>query len=221
MGETVTLDAEDGNEFTAHRARPSASPRGGLVVIQEVFGVNDHIRLVADGFAAEGFDAIAPALFDRKEAGVELTYDADGLQRGRALRVALGWDAPLRDIAAAIAAVAESGKVGVVGYCWGGSLAWLSATRLDIACSVAYYGGQINQFRGETPRCPTLLQFGETDAFIPSEHHQLIAERHPDIPIHVYPAGHGFNCDARADYHADSARLARERTLAFLAEHVG
>ena len=221
MGETITLNAEEGTEFSAYRARPSASPRGGLVVIQEVFGVNHHIRSVTDGFAAEGFDAIAPALFDRKEAGVELAYDADGLARGRALRTALGWDAPLRDIAAAIAAVAESGKVGVVGYCWGGSLAWLSATRLDIACSVAYYGGQINQFRGETPRCPTLLQFGETDAFIPSEHRQLVAERHPDIPVHLYPAGHGFNCDARADYHADSARLARERTLAFLAEHVG
>ena len=221
MGETITLNAGEGTEFTAYRATPSASPRGGLVVIQEVFGINHHIRSVADGFAAEGFDAIAPALFDRKEAGVELTYDADGLARGRALRTALGWDAPLRDIAAAIAAVAESGKVGVVGYCWGGSLAWLSATRLGIACSVAYYGGQINQFRGETPSCPTLLHFGETDAFIPPEHRQLVAEHHPDIPLHVYPAGHGFNCDARADYHADSARLARERTLAFLAEHVG
>ena len=143
------------------------------------------------------------------------------MARGRALRTALGWDAPLRDIAAAIAAVAESGKVGVVGYCWGGSLAWLSATRLDIACSAAYYGGQIHQFRGETPRCPTLMHFGETDAFIASEHRELIHDGHPDIPVHVYPAGHGFNCDARADYHADSARLARERTLAFLAEHVG
>ena len=221
MGETITLNAGDGNEFAAYRATPSASPRGGLVVIQEVFGVNAHVRSVADGFAADGFDAIAPALFDRKEAGVELSYDADGLARGRALRMTLGWDAPLRDIAAAIAAVAESGKIGVVGYCWGGSLAWLSATRLDIACSVAYYGGQISQFRGETPRCPTLLQFGETDAFIPTEHRELIHDVHPDIPVHLYPAGHGFNCDARADYHADSAGLARERTLAFLTEHIG
>ena len=221
MGEMISLSADDGHALSAYRARPAGVRRAGLVVIQEVFGVNDHIRSVADGFAAEGFDAIAPALFDRKEAGVELSYDADGLARGRALRVALGWDAPLRDTAAAIAAVAESGKVGVVGYCWGGSLAWLSATRLDIACSVAYYGGQINQFRGETPRCPTLLHFGETDAFIPSEHRKLIHDGHPDIPVHLYPAGHGFNCDARADYHADSAGLARERTLAFLAEHVG
>ena len=221
MGETVSLTAADGHALDAYRARPDGASRGGLVVIQEIFGVNGHIRALCDGFAADGYDAIAPALFDRNQTGAALDYDEAGTAAGRAFRLAVGWDAPVSDIAAAVAAVGGDGKVGVVGYCWGGSLAWLAAARLEIACAAACYGGQICQFRGEHPRCPIELHLGETDAIVPPEDRALIREWHPDLPIHLYPAGHGFCCDARPGYDAESAALARKRTLALLATHVG
>ncbi len=225
MGETISLTADDGHEFAAYRAGAAGAARGGLVVIQEIFGVNGHIRAVCDGYAAEGYEAIAPALFDRKEGGVELDYDEDGMAAGRRLRLAVGWDGPMRDVAAAVAALGETlgegGKVGVVGYCWGGSLAWLAAARLDIACASAFYGGQISQFGGEAPNRPIELHFGENDAAIPAEDRALIRAWYPDQTIHLYPAGHGFSCDQRADFHAESAALGRERTLALLAAHVG
>lgn len=187
MGETISLVAGDGHEFAAYRARPEDEARGGLVVIQEIFGVNGHIRDVVDGFAADGFDTVAPALFDRKERDVELGYDEDGVAAGRSLRMSVGWDGPIADIAAAIAAVSEAGKVGIIGYCWGGSLVWLAAARLELACAAAFYGGQISQFRGEAPQCPIELHFGENDAGIPAEQRDLIAQWHPDVPIHLYP----------------------------------
>ncbi len=221
MGETVSLTASGGHEFAAYRAAPKGEARGGLVVIQEIFGVNGHIREVVDGFAADGFDTIAPALFDRKEHGVELGYDEDGVTAGRALRMCVGWDGPVLDIAAASEAVSEAGKVGIIGYCWGGSLVWLAAARLELACAVAFYGGQISQFRGEAPQCPIELHFGENDAGIPPENRALIAEWEPQVPIHLYPAGHGFTCDHRPDYHAESSALGRERSLALFAEHIG
>ncbi len=221
MGETVSLNAGDGHEFAAYRATPTGGARGGLVVIQEIFGVNGHILEVVDGFAADGFDTIAPALFDRKERGVELGYDEDGIAAGRALRMSVGWDGPVADIAAAVEAVSEAGKVGIIGYCWGGSLVWLAAARLELACAVAFYGGQISQFRGEAPQCPIELHFGENDAGIPPENCALIAEWQPQVPIHLYPAGHGFTCDHRPDYHAESSALGRERSLALFAEHIG
>ena len=229
MSETVTLTADDGHGFSAYRAGAKGEARGGLVVIQEIFGVNGHIRAVSDGYAAAGYAVIAPALFDRKESSVELDYDEAGVAAGRRLRMAVGWDGPLRDIAAAVAdlgaalggAEGEAGKVGVVGYCWGGSLAWLAAARLDIACASAFYGGQIRQFGGEAPSRPIELHFGENDDAIPAEDRALIREWYPKLTIHLYPAGHGFSCEQRADFHAESAALGRERTLALLAEHVG
>ena len=222
MGETITLSAADGHRPGAYRATPAGSARGGLVVIQEIFGVNDHIRAVCDGFAADGYVALAPALFDRIEPGIALAYDGAGIARGRELRAELGWDGPLRDVAAASNALAGIGKLGVVGYCWGGSVAWLAATRLaGLACAVGYYGGQIIEFKDETPRVPVMLHFGEHDAGIPLSDVEAIAAAHPEVIIHRYPAGHGFNCEKRADYHAESARIARERTLAFLARHLG
>ena len=225
MGETVTLTADDGHECAAYRAGAKGAARGGLVVIQEIFGVNRHIRAVCDGYAAEGYEVIAPALFDRKERGVELAYDEDGMAAGRKLRQAVGWDGPIRDIAASVSALGEAlgdgGKVGVVGFCWGGSLAWLAAARLDIACTSAFYGGQIRQFRGEAPGCPIELHFGENDSAIPAEDRAVILEWHPALTVHLYPAGHGFSCDQRADFHAESAALGRERTLALLAADVG
>lgn len=221
MGKTVSLNAGDGHEFAAYRASPKGKARGALVVIQEIFGVNGHIRDVVDGFAADGFDTIAPALFDRKERGVELGYDADGVAAGLAHRMSVGWDGPVLDIAAAIEAVSAAGKVGIIGYCWGGSLVWLAAARLELACAVAFYGGQISQFRGETPQCPIELHFGENDAGIPPEKRALIAEWQPYVPIHLYPAGHGFTCDHRPDYHAESSALGRQRSLTLFAEHIG
>src|SRR5919202_3395342 len=221
MGETIRLRAADGFELSAYRAAPSGTPRGGLVVIQEIFGVNGHIRRVADGYAADGFVAIAPALFDRIEPGLELGYGQDDIERGRGLKARAPTDAALRDISAARDAAA-AGKVGVVGYCWGGYLSWLSATRLDgFAAAVSYYGGGIGSVAGETPRCPVLLHFGEKDHAIPLSEVDTVRKAHPELEIHLYPAGHGFNCDERGSYDPESARLARERSLAFLRRHIG
>ena len=222
MGETITLKAADGFELSAYRADPQGESRGGIVVVQEIFGVNSHIRAVADGFAAEGYAVIAPALFDRAERGVELAYDEAGVDRGRTIRGGMGWDEPLLDIRAAVAALSGL-KVGVVGYCWGGSLAWLAAMRIDgLAGVVCYYGGQIVDFLDEAPRCPTLLHFGAADANIPLADVAAVAAAHPDLPLHIYDgAGHGFNCDQRASYDGAAAATARQRTLAMLADSVG
>ncbi|HLF59424.1 MAG TPA: dienelactone hydrolase family protein [Alphaproteobacteria bacterium] len=221
MGATVRLTAADGHEFAAYRAAPSGPRRGGIVVLQEIFGVNAHIRAEADKFATEGYEAVAPALFDRVERDVELGYTQEATAKGRALRTSLGFDAPMRDISAAMAALRPAGKVGVVGYCWGASLAWLAACRLDADCAICYYGAQIREFAGESPRCPVALHFGEKDPLIPPEAVAAIRGAHPGIPVFTYPAGHGFNCDMRADYDAESAALAFARTRAFLRKYVG
>lgn len=222
MGETVTLTAGDGHELSAYRSEPQGTPRAGLVVIQEIFGVNSHIRAVADSYAAEGFAVLAPALFDRVEPGIEIGYAAEDVERGRDIRAKIAHDNAVLDVDAAVNALRDEGlAVAVVGYCWGGSLAWNAATRLDgVACAVGYYGGMIPDMADENPRSPVMLHFGETDASIPLEGVETVKKKHPQIPVHIYPAGHGFSCDARASYHAESAALARERTLAFFAEHL-
>jgi carboxymethylenebutenolidase len=220
MGKTIEFTAPDGHILQAYRADPEGAPRGGIVVIQEVFGINRHIRSVCDKFAAQGYATAAPALFDRLERSVELDYDEASLARGRALRTALGWEHAVKDVMAAVAELAEFGKVGTVGYCWGASVTWLSATRLDVACAVCYYGAQIVDFCEEQPRCPVLLHFGERDALIPLEDVDRIRKAHPALPLYMYPAGHGFNCDVRGDFHAESARRAWERTLAFFTQHL-
>ena len=222
MGEKLTLHAEDGHKCSAYRATPAGTSRGGLVIIQEIFGVNAHIRRVCDGFAGDGYVAVAPALFDRVEPGYETGYGQDDVERGRNVRQKLGWDLMVTDTRAAVDELKKRGlKVGVVGYCMAGSMAWLSATRIPgIAAAVGYYGGAVAEFAVETPRCPVLLHFGETDATIPREHWDTIREAQPTIPMHIYPAGHGFNCDARGSYHEPSARLARARTLEFLRRHM-
>jgi carboxymethylenebutenolidase len=222
MGEHRTVTAGDGHRLDVYRVAPGGRPRGGLVIVQEIFGVNPHIQGVCDGFAADGYVALAPALFDRVERGVSMGYTPADLERGRALRGEVGWDPMVTDLRAAVAALrAEGLPVGVVGYCMGGSLAWLAATRIDgVAAAVGYYGGAVADFADERPRCPVLLHFGETDASIPPEHWDRIRAAHPEVPLHVYPAGHGFNCEARGSYHEPSARLARERTLEFLRQHL-
>jgi carboxymethylenebutenolidase len=221
MGETVKLTADDGHSFDAYVARPAEQPKAGLVIVQEIFGVNVHIRAVADGFAKDGYLAVAPALFDRHKPGIELGYDSADVAKGREIRGTIAWDDALRDIDAALGLVTSAGKVGVVGYCWGGSVAWLAATRLKPAAAVCYYGGNVYEFRGEQPNCPVQFHFGEQDTGIPMDQVKAVAAAHPDQELHTYPAGHGFNCDLRGSYHAESAKLARERTLTFLSRTIG
>lgn len=222
MGQMITLKAEDGHSFGAYRAVPAGEPKAGLVVIQEIFGVNSHIKKVTDGFAADGYVALAPAIFDRAERGFESGYAPEDIDRGRAIRGKIDIMDMIKDIRAAVASLKGEGlKVCVVGYCLGGTLAWLAATRIDgVACSVSYYGGGVAETASEKPRCPVLFHFGETDQSIPPDHHAKIRAAHPEIPMHIYPAGHGFNCDARGSYDAASATLARTRTMEFLAKHL-
>jgi carboxymethylenebutenolidase len=222
MGDTITLSAEDGHKLAAYRAAPTGAPRGGLVVVQEIFGVNSHIKSVCDGFAADGYVALAPAIFDRVERDFAIGYKPEDIERGRGVRGKLPVEDAVKDVRAAVKALAaERLKVGVVGYCFGGTVAWLAATRIaGIACAVGYYGGGIADTAAETPRCPVLLHWGETDQSIPPEHHARVRAAHPDLPMHIYPAGHGFNCDQRGSYHEPSAKLARQRTLDFFAKHL-
>ena len=220
--ETVTLEAIDGAKIRAFVARPEGPPRGCIVVVQEIFGVNDHIRWVAAAqYAAAGYLAVAPAFFDRVDAGqgAELGYTPDGLAAGRSRVEALGLDAPLRDIRAAQQQVAMGLPTGVVGYCWGGSVAYLSATRLGLP-AVGYYGGRTAPYLHERAQSPLMLHFGETDALIPMETVRRISRAQPDVACHVYPAGHGFNRHGHPDWHEDSAQTALARTLAFFAQHL-
>ena len=217
-----TLQAADGHRLAAYRAAPSGKARGALVVIQEIFGVNSHIRSVVDGYAADGWLAVAPAMFDRVERGIEIGYTPADIERGRDLKGRCSNDHALLDIAAAVESVRSAGKVAVIGYCWGGTLAWLAACRQPgIAAAVSYYGGGIGELVDLTPRCPVLAHFGDRDASIPLTVVDALRAAHPGIEAHVYPAGHGFNCDQRGSFDAASAKLARERSLAFLNAHVG
>jgi len=222
MGNRVELTAGDGFRLSAYRAEPKGTTRGALVVAQEIFGVNSHIRGICDGFAADGYAAIAPALFDRYERGVDIGYTVPEVARGRDLKARAKTEAALLDVAAAAAAVASAGKTGVIGYCWGGYIAWIAAARLsDFACAVPYYGGGMTDAIAEQPRCPVMAHFGERDAHIPIAGVKALAAAHPSAQVFIYPADHGFNCDQRGAFDAASARLARERTLAFLRQHLG
>ena len=222
MGQAIELKAADGFTLSAYRADPAGKPRGALVVAQEIFGVNSHIRSVCDGFAADGYVAIAPALFDRYERGVDIGYTPDDIAKGRELKGRAQIDAALRDVAAARDVAKGAGKVGVIGYCWGGFVAWMTASRLPgFVCAVPYYGGGILDAAGERPQCPVLAHFGERDSMIPVEGVRKLAAAHPEAQVFIYAADHGFNCDQRASFDAPSAKLARERTLQFLQRHIG
>jgi len=222
MGRTIDLTAGDGHRLQAYEALPQGKARGGIVVVQEIFGVNSHIRRVADGYANDGYRVIAPALFDRVRPGIELGYTDADIAQGRAIREQVGFEQALADVTAALGALRETGKVGVVGYCWGGTVTWLAAARIDgFAAASSYYGGGIGKFAGEKPRCAARCHFGEKDHAIPLDEVDALRKANPGVEVFLYPAGHGFNCDERASYHAESARLARERTLAFLRQHVG
>jgi carboxymethylenebutenolidase len=223
MGQMIELKAKDGQTISAYRAEPSGKPRGGLVVIQEIWGVNSHIRNVADGYAADGYVAIAPAMFDRLERNVVMDqYTQETMQKGFGYMQKVDQDKALLDIAAAVQTASTAGKVGVVGFCFGGRMAWLAAARVDgIAASVPYYGGGIPGLASEQPKCPVMLHFGEQDQHIPVASVHEFAKAHPTLPVYIYPADHGFNCDQRGSYDAAAAKLARERTLEFLRKHVG
>lgn len=222
MSEWVHLRASDGNELSAYVATPESEPIGGLVVIQELFGVNRHIRSVTDGFARDGFLAVAPALFDRIEKNVELGYEGEDMQRARSFIPKLDIEKAVLDTQAAIEyAMKSTGKkVGVIGYCLGGTVAWLASTRLNVAAAVGYYGGNISKFADETLHAPVMLHFGRQDTHIPPEEVAKVQNAHPEVSVFWYDAGHGFNCNDRASYSPEAAQQARERSLAFLKQQV-
>ena len=221
MGHWIELKPEGAGPIAAWRSDPAGPPRGGIVVIQEIFGVNDHIRAVTDRFAAEGYLAIAPAIFDHVEKGVDVGYDPDSRAKGMEAVAKVDFEQVLRDAAAAIAVASKGGKVGIVGYCFGGTVAWAAAARLpDLSAAVGYYGGRILEMKDLEPKAPTMLHFGEKDAHIPIAGVREVAAAHPDVPVHIYPADHGFNCDQRASYDAPSAALAWNRTLEFFGKHL-
>ncbi len=218
MAGNLELTAADGHTLQAYRADAEGTPKGGVVIIQEIFGVNSHIRSVADIYAGDGYTALAPALFDRVGPDIQLGYDSGDVSQGRELRGKVADSDSLHDIQAAIDALKRDGlEVAVIGYCWGGSLAWLTATKLGgVAAAVSYYGGQVPDSATDQPKAPVLFHFGETDASIPMDRVELVSAAHPGLPLHIYPAGHGFSCDARGSYDAASAGLAKKRTLGFL-----
>jgi carboxymethylenebutenolidase len=227
MGSFVQLTAADGFQFPAYVAQPPVRSKGGLVVLQEIFGVNSHIQEVADGYAAEGYFVVAPSTFHRVQTGVELGYTEADMGTGFALKTAVeALPAPgvLADIQAAIRHAAQGGKVGIVGYCWGGLLTWRSAGELvGLSAAVPYYGGGMTT-PAETarqPQVPVLAHFAEQDSWIPMDTVQAFRQAHPGVTVHTYPAHHGFNCNQRGSWNADAAQLARQRSLAFLAQHLG
>ena len=218
MGQWAELHTAHG-DIAAWKAEPAGKPRGAIVVIQEIFGVNPHIRSVAEDYASQGYVALAPAFFDVLEPGVELGYDDEGVSRGRNLITRLGLEKAVDIVDDAARSLSGTGPIGTVGYCWGGTVALLAALRLGLP-SASYYGSRDVPFLGETPKAPLIFHFGELDKSIPPEMIQQHRDALPQMPVHTYPADHGFNCDVRASYDPASAKLARERSLAFFAEHL-
>lgn len=220
MGDMIELTASDGHHFAAYQAEPDGTPKGGVVILQEIFGITGHIRHVADGYAEQGYVAIAPSLFDRVRPGIVLDY-AD-IEEARGIMTGLDREAAVTDIGTAVEAARTAGKVAAIGYCWGGAMADLAACRLDIQAAVSYYGRMTVEWLDEQPGCPVMYHYGGQDMLIPPEMVEQINAGRAGHPSFVYPdAGHGFNCDDRDDFKPDSARLALDRTLEFLGQHIG
>ncbi|MET0310503.1 MAG: dienelactone hydrolase family protein [Burkholderiaceae bacterium] len=226
MGSFIDLQAADGFTFPAYIAQPAGKPRGGLVLLQEIFGVNSHIRDVADRFAAEGFFVVAPATFHRVQQGVDLGYDKAGMDEGSALKAkveALEPPGVLHDVEACVRHAAQAGKVGITGFCWGGLLTWRAACTISgIAAAVPYYGGGMTTEKeiARKPLCPVLAHFGNRDKHISVESVEAFKKAHPEVEVHLYEADHGFNCDQRGSYDAAAAKLAWGRTNDFLGRHL-
>ncbi len=222
MGETISLKSKAG-EISAYLATPKGTPKGGIVVIQEIFGVNHHIKAVTDKFAADGYVALAPACFDHVKKGVDLGYTPDTIAEGRKYVMELGFDKPVQDVQAAMDELKKRGakKVGVTGFCWGGTICWLAATRLKPDAVSGYYGGGIHGNKNEKPQVPIILHFGDKDMHIPMTHVNELRSLHPGVTIYDYPADHGFHCDERGSWDAAASKQAMERTKAFFAKHVG
>ncbi len=223
MGSMIELKAADGHKLAAYRAGPAGKARGAVIVIQEIFGVNSHIKSVADGYAKNGYLVIAPAMFDRLQRGYDTGYSPSEIEAGRALMQKVDWKHTLLDVDAAVAEARKAGKVGIVGYCWGGTVTWVAAARTaGLACAAPYYGGGMPGFIDDKPKCPTMCNFGELDKTPSPEQARAIAAAHPEITAHFYPgAGHGFNCDQRGSYNAEASKLARQRTVEFFRKHLG
>ena len=222
MGKMIELTASDGHKLAAYRADPAGKPRGAIVVIQEIFGVNSHIKQVADGYAADGYVAIAPAMFDRVQRNFDVGYSPEDIAKGREVRGKVTNDMAMKDAEAAVKAVANVGKVGIVGYCWGGLVTWLAAAKIPgLAAAAPYYGGGILDNAELEPKVPLMGHFGERDQHIPVDGVKKLAAKHSKHQIFIYAADHGFNCDHRGSYDAPAAKQARERTLAFFRKHVG
>ena len=223
MGKFIELKAADGHNLAAYIATPAGKPRGGVVVIPEIFGVNSHIRQVTDGFAAYGYLAVAPAMFDRARRNYDTGYSQPEIEAGVAIMQKLDWKQSMLDVQAAIAEAAKGGKVGIVGYCYGGTVSWMAAARVSgLACAVPYYGGGMHGLIGERPKIPVMCNFGEADQSPTLAQAKEIAAAHPAITAHFYPgAGHGFNCDQRGSWNPEAAKLARQRTLEFFRKQLG
>jgi len=219
MGDTIGLIANDGHALSAYRNAPAGEPRGGIVILQEIFGITDHIRSVVDQYAQLGFLTIAPSLFDRVRPDIVLDYT--DIEQAREIMMSLDRELAVADIAAAAAAARSAGKVAAIGYCWGGAMADLAACRIDIDAAVSYYGRATVEWLDEQPQCPVMYHYGAQDQLIPPELVEQISAGRPGHPSFVYEgAGHGFNCDDRPDFRPETAALALERTLAFLDEHL-
>jgi len=221
MARWETLMARDGHEFAAYLASAPGSARGAVVILQEIFGVNAHIRSVVEQYAAAGFLCIAPALFDRIGRNIELGYSPADVELARGYKLQSDLDKAMLDIAAAVNVVRHAGKVALIGYCWGGMLAWVGAARLPVHAAVGYYASRVWEQLERAPKCPSLWHFGERDAGIPLEQVERVRAAYPAGEYHLYAADHGFNCAARASYDAVSAALAWQRTQEFLTAHIG
>jgi len=223
MGENVKITSGDGFVFDAYRAEPEGTPNASILLIQEIFGINNHIRSVADDYASKGYLVLAPAIFDRYAPGIELDYDSDGVSKGADIAFnKLNMSETLADLAATVNALAVTGRVGAVGYCFGGLLAFLSANQVSgLACSIGYYGGGIAGVVDKKPKLPLMLHFGALDSHIPLSDVELIQSALPEVTVNVFAdAEHGFNCDQRASYNAEAARAALDQSLAFFAQHL-
>ncbi len=221
-GSTLTLTSGDGARIDCYHVVPEGERKGGLVLIMEIFGVTEHIKEMCDRFAEDGYEVLSPALYDRQQKNYQAGYAPEDIQRSLEMRAANPYDNTVLDVQMCIDALKDKGPVFVTGYCYGGTVAWLAACRChDLTAAAGYYGGAIKDFIDEQPKCPIILHFGEHDHSIPMTNVAAIRQAHPDVPVYIYDAGHGFNSDRRADYNEAAAELARKRTLDHFAAQAG